>query len=263
MSGHSSGSEYPYSSADYTSVPPSLYNSDAHSVTSSTASWGVPSSSSEYSSGSSQSNYTHSSGFWAPYGNEHRMPDEYSDTPAPSEYTTASSFTRAMIHSPTTVLPSRQMLHCEFQPWTGCQYRFQLDEAELWIRHTEDDHLRRNYPALCICWYCDDFQYDTQQSLDAGYNFESRMKHIADHMLYDGCLFENRRPDFHFLDHVYRLQLISPKAYQQAKGLSEGPPPPTEVFPLGWRPESSGRDAVVEVVDNSRRRRHRGSRRHY
>ncbi|KAF0330473.1 hypothetical protein GQ607_002352 [Colletotrichum asianum] len=53
-------------------------------------------------------------------------------------------------------------------------------------------------------------------------NFEYRMRHIADHVS-GGFRFEDRGPDFHFLDHVYSKKLINPEAFALARSQSEGP----------------------------------------
>ncbi|KAF9877795.1 hypothetical protein CkaCkLH20_04930 [Colletotrichum karsti] len=267
MSGYGFGSQYSHSEAGSSAYTPrSLPDNDSYSEASSSISWGLRSNRSESSSGGS-SNYTHSNSSGTPY-DAFRMPEEYSVSPPPSTHTALSSFTRELTLQPTGAQsqPRPHMLRCEFLPWTGCEEAFHLNEVDLWIRHIEDDHLQRNYPSLCICWYCDDFQYNTQEHhFGPGKNFEYRMQHIADHML-DGYRFERRRPDFHFLDHVYQLGLISTEAFQLATGSSEGPAAPAGLVlqRSASRVERPRRlEAVVEVAESSGRPRRRQDRRHY
>ncbi|WYZ37304.1 hypothetical protein EsH8_II_000810 [Colletotrichum jinshuiense] len=254
MSSNGSGYGYPYSSAGYYSsagqpVTP-RYAGNTYSVS------GSSSAESSYSyGGSSQGYYTPSNGDRPSY-DEFRMPNAYSISPPPSTHTALSTFGQGIAQRQVPAPASTHMLSCEFRPWTGCQQEFRLDEVDLWIRHAEDDHLQGVYPTMCICWYCGDFDFNTQRGTDAGMNFFQRMQHIAGHML-DGYRFEERRPDFHFLEHVYRAGMISYEAYQQAKGASEGPTAPTGVYPSGWRPV---RPEVVTEVAGPRRRR--PSRRH-
>ncbi|OHW99899.1 hypothetical protein CSPAE12_01474 [Colletotrichum incanum] len=253
MSSNGSGSSYlyyVYSSTEYverddeSSTPRYASSVYSHAVSSASQASG-------YSSGSGgQSYYSHTPNTSRPY-DEYRMPHAYSETPSPSMYTALSTFNRGILQQQTTLLPSRPMLHCEFLPWTGCQQQFQPDEVDAWIRHTEDEHLQGNFPAKCICWYCDDFVFSTQRCPDAGLNFTNRMRHIADHIL-EGDHFEQRRPDFHYLDHVYRTRKISRQAFERARGASEGPRPSETVYPAGWRP--AGREARVVVTEGGRRR---------
>ncbi|GKT57090.1 hypothetical protein ColTof4_11244 [Colletotrichum tofieldiae] len=233
MSSNGSGSGYPYY----------VYSSSEYAQQ-------YDGTSTPRSGSGSQGYYARSPNNSRPY-DEYRMPQAYSETAPPSTYTALSTFHRGILQQQTTPLPSRRMLHCEFLPWTGCQQQFQLDEVDAWIRHTEDEHLQGNFPAKCICWYCDDFVFSTQRCLDAGLNFTNRMMHIAGHIL-EGDHFEQRRPDFHYLDHVYRIRKISRQAFERARGASEGPRPSGMVYPPGWRP--ARREAAVVVTEGGRRR---------
>ncbi|CCF33340.1 hypothetical protein CH063_05552 [Colletotrichum higginsianum] len=254
MSFNDSGSEYSYysySSAGYAqrdvdgSAP--RYASSIHSYAASSSA----SQASGHSSGSgSQRYYTHTPVTGFSY-DEYRMPQTYSDTPPPSTHTALSTFHRGVQQQQTAALPSRRMLHCEFQPWTGCQQQFRLDDVGAWIRHAEDEHLQRMFPTECICWFCDDIVFSTQRCSDAGLNFTQRMEHIAGHIM-DGDHFEHRRPDFHYLDHVYRVGKISRQAFELARGASEGPRTSGVLHPAGWRPAS--REAAIVVTGGGRRR---------
>ncbi|KAK1986647.1 hypothetical protein LZ30DRAFT_746271 [Colletotrichum cereale] len=240
MSSNGSGSGNPYY----------LYPSAGYSHTASSSA----SQSSGYSPGrGSQSHYTHVSDNNTSY-DEFSMPRTYSETPAPSAYTELTTFSRGILQQQATHIPNRRMLHCEFQPWTGCREQFQLDEVDEWIRHTDYEHLQGNFPEKCICWFCDDFVFSTQHCPDARYNFTNRMRHIADHVL-DGDHSERRRPDFHYLDHVYTTGKISRQTFEWAKDANEGPRPLGEVHPWGWRP--ARREAAVVVTAGSERRHRR------
>ncbi|KAK1596142.1 uncharacterized protein LY79DRAFT_679942 [Colletotrichum navitas] len=226
MPSNGSGSDNPYylypsawhSQQNYEASTP-RYAGSVHSDTASSSA----SQRSEHSSGSgSQRYYTHIPDNSTSY-DEFGMPRAYSETPSPSVYTALTTFSRGILQQ-TARIPNRRMLHCEFQPWTGCGEQFQLDEVDAWIRHTDYEHLQGNFPTKCICWFCDDFVFSTQHCTDARYNFTNRMKHIADHIL-DGDRFEQRRPDFHYLDHVYKAGKVSRQAFEWAKDANEGPRP--------------------------------------
>lgn len=150
----------------------------------------------------------------------HPPPEENSETPPLSKHAAVSLFSRDTLQQNTAGLLRKRLLRCEFQPWTGCQQEFQLDEVSTWIKHAEIEHLQGNFPAHCICWFCDNFDYNTTKCPYAGLNFSRRMEHIAGHIL-DGYHFEQRRPDFHYLDHVYKIGKISPQAFEIAKGTQD------------------------------------------
>ncbi|KAK1994008.1 hypothetical protein LX36DRAFT_225036 [Colletotrichum falcatum] len=235
-----------YGRQDYdASIPRSIGSVGLH-----TASSSASQSSGDSSGSGSQSYYTHVPNN-IPSCDEFSMPRVYSETPPPSAYTALTTFSRGILQQQATRIPSRHMLHCEFKPWTGCQEQFQLDEVDAWIRHADHEHLRGNFPAKCICWFCDDFNFSTQGCPDARCNFTNRMEHIAGHIL-DGDRFEQRRPDFHYLDHVYTTGKISRQAFESAKDTNEGPRPFGEVHPWGWRPPR--REPAICVTAGRKRR---------
>ncbi|OLN92090.1 hypothetical protein CCHL11_01560 [Colletotrichum chlorophyti] len=257
MSANGSGPGYSYNLADYPSsdhwsVPHSSSRTYSVSGGSSTSYGSV---SEQSFGGSSQGSYSYASGTER-RNDEFHMPRIYSQSAAPSLQTAVSGFGRGIVQQEFGIPPSRTMLECEFKHWTGCQHSFRLDEVEPWIRHAENDHLRGRFPSMCVCWFCDDFYFSTQNCPDPGLNFTHRMQHIAGHML-DGYRFEQRRPDFHFLDHVYNLGEISFGTFQRATtGTSEGPSTPN-VYALGWRPASPEVPTQVEVAGRNRRRHNR------
>ncbi|EFQ30088.1 hypothetical protein CGRA01v4_01008 [Colletotrichum graminicola] len=254
MPSNGSGSDNPcylypsagYGQQNYEASTPRYAGSVRSHTTSSSASQ-----SSEYSSDSGiQSYYAHVPDNSTSY-DEFGMPRAYSETPSPSAYTALTTFSRGILQQQAARIPNRQMLHCEFQPWTGCREQFQLDEVDAWIRHTDYEHLQGNFPTKCICWFCDDFVFSTQHCTEARHNFTNRMKHIADHIL-DGDRFEQRRPDFHYLDHVYKTGKVSRQAFEWAKDANEGPRPLEGVHPYGWRP--ARREAAIVMTSGSERR---------
>lgn len=198
-------------------------------------------------------------GHWPSY----EMTDTYPVSTAPSGFTALSTL-QSRLNTSYTSLSSPRRLGCEFKTWTGCQRSFVLEEDGMnqWIQHIEDDHLCHNYPSRCLCWFCDDVEFRSEQSIDPRMNFEARMHHIVDHVL-EGYHFENRRPDFHFLDHVYSIGLISSEAFALAKGQSENVVAPAGMHPSGFRPAArQSRPEAVVYVSNSSRRRQRDTRHH-
>ncbi|TDZ31197.1 hypothetical protein C8035_v005214 [Colletotrichum spinosum] len=224
---------------------------DDQSVVSSTPSHGVA------SHGSSVASY-YTQYSMATYENMHRMPP--SESSPPSEYSTASDFAQIQARNPPPPITSSRRLQCEFRDWINCQHTFGMDEVDQWIQHTEDEHLRGRYPVVSLCWFCE-IEFNSQGYLDLGWNFDARMRHIAGHIL-EGDHFENRRPDFHVLNHVDSLRLISAEAFQREQGRSEGPPAPSGLYPPGWRPERHDRSRRIVEEARSSGRRHRNTR-HY
>ncbi|KXH66872.1 hypothetical protein CSAL01_07805 [Colletotrichum salicis] len=257
MSSNGQGSDDPYYSSSWSgySQPSSWNNTPRYAP--SVSSYASSSSASQASGSSygSQSRYTHSAGGLPPY-DEFGMPQAYSETPAPSQYSALSTFHQGIMQQQNAPPPSSHMLYCEFQPWTGCREQFRLDDVDSWIRHTEEIHLQGEYPAVCVCWFCDDFNFNVGPHCpDPGQNFSHRMQHIAHHMLHDAYRFEQRRPDFSFVDHLYRSGRITLENFQQATSASEGPTI-GNVYPAGWRPAREEPDVVV--AGSGRRRRHQG-----
>ncbi|KAK1481380.1 hypothetical protein CCUS01_04493 [Colletotrichum cuscutae] len=257
MPSNGQGPDDPYYSSSWSgySQPGSWNNTPRY--TPSLSSYASSSSASQVSGSShgNQSHYTHLAGGLMPY-DEFRMPQTYSDTPAPSQYSAMSTFHQGIVQQEIALPPSNNMLYCEFQPWTGCREQFRLDDVDSWIRHTENIHLKGAYPAACVCWFCDDFDFKVgQRCPDPGENWSQRMRHIAHHMLHDAYRFEQRRPDFSLLVHLNRYNMIPPQSFQQAINASEGPRT-QNVYPSGWRPPRE--EAEVLIAGNGRRRRNQG-----
>ncbi|ETS75646.1 hypothetical protein PFICI_12590 [Pestalotiopsis fici W106-1] len=121
------------------------------------------------------------------------------------------------------------ILPCEFVGYTGCNRTFQLDDTDRWINHIIIDHLEYRLPSRCACWYCDDHVFDafqnrpddhvsnaTQNRLDVATNFGVRLRHIRNHILYDGYGISQIRPDYAFLAHIKKLGLVSQAVFDEA-----------------------------------------------
>ncbi|POR35695.1 Uncharacterized protein TPAR_04107 [Tolypocladium paradoxum] len=122
----------------------------------------------------------------------------------------------AVPDAPVTWLP------CEFRRLSGCGANFALDDVEPWIEHMIAQHLERNFPEKCICWFCDhaDFRAASGLQEDKEKAYRRRMHHIAEHFR-NGKTALDIRWDFHFLDHVHNQHLIEEHVFQWATRQSE------------------------------------------
>ncbi|KAI3324602.1 hypothetical protein HD806DRAFT_534066 [Xylariaceae sp. AK1471] len=77
-------------------------------------------------------------------------------------------------------------LPCEFVGYGSCDRTFALDEVEPWIEHIVTEHLKDHLPRKAICWFCDDYTFDSKSvGNNRRTNFDNRMWHIHDHILND------------------------------------------------------------------------------
>ncbi|KAI0798289.1 hypothetical protein GGR55DRAFT_582178 [Xylaria sp. FL0064] len=118
---------------------------------------------------------------------------------------------------PTSHLP------CEFVGYSNCDRVFTADETEQWIEHIVADHLHDILPTKCLCWFCDDFTFDSKQTRDRRTNFDARMYHIRDHIVYEKKTVNDMRPDHFFNKHLRDHSLISEDAYNNVRRWSEAP----------------------------------------
>lgn len=141
------------------------------------------------------------------------------------------------------------ILPCEFASYTGCAAIFFADSVEVWINHIMNQHLRLALPEKTRCWFCDDVTFESESpSLphkEAA--FKARMLHIAQHIS-QGCTLDSMRPDFYFIEHLYRVGLLSDTQYRHALRYRESslpesvgrvirrrpPPAVTGVMPAGF-----------------------------
>ncbi|KAI3318242.1 hypothetical protein HD806DRAFT_540324 [Xylariaceae sp. AK1471] len=108
------------------------------------------------------------------------------------------------------------LLPCEFYGFGPCDRLFASDDVEAWIQHIVSDHLEDKLPNRCLCWFCDDYDFKTQDGGDRMTNFENRMWHIREHLI-EGCTISDMRPDFFFMDHLYECGLITTYTYRYAR----------------------------------------------
>ncbi|KAI1428115.1 hypothetical protein F5Y12DRAFT_711430 [Xylaria sp. FL1777] len=153
-------------------------------------------------------------------------------------------------------------LPCEFKGYDACEQVFDIDAVDDWIEHTVSDHLKGNIPSKCVCWFCDDVVFCSDNDLDPRTSFNRRMWHIREHIL-EGMNSElDMRPDYYLLDHVYRHKLISTDVYNVFRRYSEIPKPDhirsfDFVLPEAERyDEISNRIIVDQAKEDRVRRRH-------
>ncbi|KAH7149803.1 hypothetical protein B0J13DRAFT_522889 [Dactylonectria estremocensis] len=157
--------------------------------------------------------------------------------------------------------PGPSRLPCEFIHYHGCQTTFDADDQEGWIAHVAY-HLGNNFPAHCICWFCDrEFVAQSNSPEDCWFSYHTRMSHIAGHFRDQGLQVAQMRPDFFFLDHLRHHMLISDDEFYRATSTRHELPQIPNLHPRGWRPEIEERGVPeVETHRSSRRRGHRSSR---
>lgn len=120
----------------------------------------------------------------------------------------------------------RKVLPCEFVGWAACNVSFELKEFQKWVDHIVEEHLHLKYPKRCICWFCDDVEFITNESTgteSCQRNFRDRMLHIHGHFTKNDVSLWDIRPDFFFMDHLYNNHLIGKEVYEVGRNFSEGP----------------------------------------
>lgn len=118
---------------------------------------------------------------------------------------------------------SLSRLPCEFVGYSNCHSTFDPRDTELWIEHIVSEHLHGKMPLKCVCWFCDDFEFDVEKhAIDRYANYFRRMEHIREHVLEDHLSIHHIRPDYHFLEHLKNHNLISDVIYELARELDEG-----------------------------------------
>ncbi|KAI0474844.1 hypothetical protein F4859DRAFT_80863 [Xylaria cf. heliscus] len=102
------------------------------------------------------------------------------------------------------------ILPCEF---VGCGETFDIGDLDGWIEHFISVHLKDNLPEKALCWFCDDWIFDTKNIGDRRKNFENRMRHIYDHISHEGMTSNEIRPDHFMNTHLYNHGLITENIY--------------------------------------------------
>ncbi|KAI3327904.1 hypothetical protein HD806DRAFT_341594 [Xylariaceae sp. AK1471] len=192
-----------------------------------------------------------------------------------SHYSAASStFSRSSAASTSTSMTrpdvdlghfaAARSLPCEFVGYGFCDRTFHLDDVESWIEHIISEHLDNRLPRKAICWFCDDFDFDSKSvGDDRRANYDNRMWHIRDHFMSETGNVNSIRPDHHFNNHLQESQLITTQAYHSARRYDEVPQGPW-IIPHNAMPMAlEARDARQRVEykdphDEERKyRRHR------
>ncbi|KAI2634188.1 hypothetical protein GGS26DRAFT_33811 [Hypomontagnella submonticulosa] len=160
---------------------------------------------------------------------------------ASSLYTTSTQFTTTSASTATHGFYQHAVgtgvLPCEFVGLASCDLTFYLDDTDAWIEHISTEHLQEKLPSKSICWFCDDFVFDSKArefGNDRSYAFDCRMKHIRGHIVEEGKTTQDMRPDYHMTEHLRRHKLITEEVYQLALKWTELPCPREQlrhVFP--------------------------------
>ncbi|KAI0542131.1 hypothetical protein GGR58DRAFT_338920 [Xylaria digitata] len=156
-------------------------------------------------------------------------------------------------------------LPCEFVGYGGCDMVFSLDDYEGWIEHIIQDHLQDNLPRKVVCWFCDQFDFDSRRTSDRRQNFDQRMYHIRDHFLNERRTIHDIRPDHHLNTHLHNSGLIQDEVYHSVRRWDEVPQPswilPHDGVPPGWY-ERESREQIEYSNPHDEERRHRRHHQH-
>lgn len=225
---------------------------------------------------------------------------------APSTRTPVDPLDQDLLHAPEPAQPTDNnptdpasppspFLACEFSRYDGCTTTFPADEQGLaqLIEHIASHHLQYNFPPHCLCWWCDDFAFDTTDPRSGGdraRNFANRMAHIRSHVsdaVQAGsttstassassggtggggalsrveALYRRRRADYYMVDHLRSAHLIDDRTFDAERSIREAPCP-EGIYPAGWRPAVPERAVGVQHdlagEERQRRRQERGIR---
>ncbi|KAI0872468.1 hypothetical protein GGS24DRAFT_436758 [Hypoxylon argillaceum] len=152
--------------------------------------------------------------------------DSYANSYASSIFSRSSGASVSTVSAPDTVhghYPAAGGLPCEFIGYNHCEQNFALDDVENWIDHIITDHLQGVLPKKVVCWFCDDFLFDSKHTAGRRQNFNNRMWHIREHILIEGMSVHNIRPDHYFNAHLRDSGLISENTYLAVRRYTEVP----------------------------------------
>ncbi|KAI1863966.1 uncharacterized protein JN550_009245 [Neoarthrinium moseri] len=157
------------------------------------------------------------------------------------------------------------VLPCEFAAYTGCDASFDLEDIDNWIEHTIS-HLHDRPPPKSMCWFCDEVDYHADKHrFDARTIFEYRMHHIRDHIRDERYTVWDMRPDYHFIDHLDKYDIIGKDVIDTARSWCEGPSRTMEgIYNHDFIPPSQPRSEYVpydtRAEDRERQRQQRRQR---
>lgn len=105
-------------------------------------------------------------------------------------------------------------LPCEFS-MNGCDRVFHSDEYVEWIEHIIS-HLRGVLPRKLRCWYCvqHTFDADVTSGGSVRVNFQLRMQHIRNHILFDESPVSWARPDMSMIKHLKIHKFVNDQTFR-------------------------------------------------
>jgi len=114
---------------------------------------------------------------------------------------------------------------CEFDKYTECTATFALGDELRWIEHTASHFDSIGLPMVCLCWYCDEWEFNAETvGGDKWMNFRNRMLHISEHLAEnDGRDVCPRRLDAWIVDHLWEKRAISRNVYTRETSRHEMP----------------------------------------
>ncbi|KAI0974948.1 hypothetical protein F4678DRAFT_357136 [Xylaria arbuscula] len=150
-------------------------------------------------------------------------------------------------------------MFCEFVGYSSCGEVFATDDVEAWIEHIIFDHFHEKLPRQVDCWFCDDYQFNSEEVGDRLTNFRARMYHIRDHFFYERRTGNQMRPDYDLNEHLRKHKLISEESYNAVRRYAEAPQGPDiyrlDQLPSELQPRNEG--VAVQFHNSQRERRHR------
>ncbi|KAJ8131083.1 hypothetical protein O1611_g2546 [Lasiodiplodia mahajangana] len=147
-----------------------------------------------------------------------------------------------------SLVNSNPALPCEFAAFHGCGQSFELTAVDNWIEHTISHHLKGCLPTRCVCWFCDEPVFDSENGSNRRINFERRMRHISHHILQDRYTIHDIRADYYMLDHLYEHDLVDTTVYNACREYAEIPKP-SEVHSFDFiSPEAKRQDHLSKII---------------
>jgi len=112
-------------------------------------------------------------------------------------------------------------LPCEFEH-RGCPVWFHGLEVKLWLAHSYSHFQPYLPPTTSVCIFCDSsFESPSKSMKDLNTTWQTRMMHISAH--YQTLEPLATRPDFHVIDHLWKIGKLTKEEYDFANTYSERP----------------------------------------
>ncbi|KAI5457311.1 hypothetical protein BGZ63DRAFT_75794 [Mariannaea sp. PMI_226] len=159
--------------------------------------------------------------------------------------------------------PTAPTLPCEFNHYDRCNASFHIDDEEGWLTHIANVHLNHVFPTHCICWFCSAKYVATSNTYnDRKACYQKRIHHIARHLRRREYGLDEIRPDYHFIDHIYRIRIIGNQEYDYLREYREEDSQQGHNFyPAGWRRPEAEQPVMVEVARSSQSKKKRHTQR--